>query len=243
MREELAVKNLRDLKEVFDKFGVRYWLEHGTLLGAVRDGRIIEWDTDIDLGTMDDNWGKIISSIPELEERGFGVYLDNFKIYKNVFAKYIGIYRVECPASVSVYHVKGENAWMIVDDPTNLISRSLKILYYLLSFQKPYVRPKWNSVVKVVERCLSLLPPKSKRLLSDAVLQVWKRSGLKFFLIVTPKRYFEKLGTIKFYGMTFNIPSNVEDYLKYHYGNDWKTPKKMWEWRKEDGTVRPLTAR
>jgi hypothetical protein len=63
-----------------------------------------------------------------------------------------------------------------------------------------------------------------------------RRSHVNFLLIV-PKRYFENLGTIKFYGMTFNIPFDVEDYLKYHYGEDWKMPKKKWDSFKDDRAV------
>lgn len=35
---------------LLEKFNVRYWLEGGSLLGAARDGRIIDWDYDIDIG-------------------------------------------------------------------------------------------------------------------------------------------------------------------------------------------------
>ncbi|KFP26047.1 Fukutin-related protein, partial [Colius striatus] len=35
---------------VLEEAGVRYWLEGGSLLGAVRSGDIIPWDYDVDLG-------------------------------------------------------------------------------------------------------------------------------------------------------------------------------------------------
>lgn len=41
-----------------DAAGVRYWLEGGSLLGAVRDGDIIPWDYDIDLGVFAEDVGK-----------------------------------------------------------------------------------------------------------------------------------------------------------------------------------------
>ena len=36
--------------DILDRFEVRYWLEGGSLLGAARNGEIIEWDYDIDIG-------------------------------------------------------------------------------------------------------------------------------------------------------------------------------------------------
>ena len=64
--------------------------------------------------------------------------------------------------------------------------------------------------------------------------------GCKFYVWATPKHFFERLRSIEFYGMTFNSPSDVEDYLKYHYGQDWKTPKRKWAAWEQDGGVRVL---
>ena len=33
------------------------------------------------------------------------------------------------------------------------------------------------------------------------------------------------------------IPSNVEEYLEFRYGKDWKVPKKEWEWWNDDGAA------
>eukprot|EP00047_Mylnosiga_fluctuans_P007430 m.253338 g.253338 ORF g.253338 m.253338 type:complete len:497 (+) comp18279_c0_seq1:246-1736(+) len=40
----------RHVFEILDRDGVRYWLEGGSLLGAARDGDIIPWDYDVDVG-------------------------------------------------------------------------------------------------------------------------------------------------------------------------------------------------
>jgi len=40
---------------------------------------------------------------------------------------------------------------------------------------------------------------------------------------IVPSYFFEELGTIEFYGMTFNCPRALDGYLRYKYG-DWKTP-------------------
>jgi lipopolysaccharide cholinephosphotransferase len=236
MREELAVENLMDVKEVFDERGIRYWLDWGTLLGAVREGKMIEWDHDIDLGTMDDNLEKIVSIFPELEKRGFSVMFINLPFREGIYFERFG-----CHMCIIWYRVKGKYALSgILIWPKNLLAKGLYSLYSLLLFPKGYllVSSKFQSTVRMLSYCLSLLLG-LKKPLSDVVWLIVRRTCKRAFQIIIPKRYFEKLGTIKFCGMTFNTPSNVEDYLKYHYGKDWKTPKKEWKFEM-DGAVREL---
>src|SRR3990167_7741422 len=55
------VKDLETIKEVFDKFGVPFYIVYGAVLGLHRDGDFIEHDDDIDLAVCwgrEDNTGK-----------------------------------------------------------------------------------------------------------------------------------------------------------------------------------------
>jgi hypothetical protein len=67
-----------------------------------------------------------------------------------------------------------------------------------------------------------------------------RANGSRFGQIIVPKHFFEKLEATRFCGMTFNIPSDVEDYLEYHYGENWKTPKKEWKFEM-DNAVKTFT--
>jgi fukutin len=57
----------------------------------------------------------------------------------------------------------------------------------------------------------------------------WKNTPKGLNLI---KYYYDKfeLSEIKFKGNIFNIPTNTEKYIMTKYGEDWKTPKKNWDW-------------
>ena len=59
-------------------------------------------------------------------------------------------------------------------------------------------------------------------------------------MAVAPKHYFEKLDKIEFYGMEFNIPNNVQDYLRFKYGENWRIPDRKWDYR-NDGAAKPIT--
>lgn len=44
----------------FDAAGIRWWLEGGSLLGAVRNGDLIPWDYDVDVGIRREDIGKCL---------------------------------------------------------------------------------------------------------------------------------------------------------------------------------------
>ncbi|OTF72094.1 fukutin-related protein-like protein, partial [Euroglyphus maynei] len=44
---------------LLEKFKIRYWLEGGSLLGAARNGQIIDWDYDIDIGIYQEDMNKL----------------------------------------------------------------------------------------------------------------------------------------------------------------------------------------
>jgi len=55
--KEIRNKSLQmfhDVTELLEEHNIRYWLDFGTLLGAVREGRTIPYDGDFDISTIDD---------------------------------------------------------------------------------------------------------------------------------------------------------------------------------------------
>lgn len=49
MNLESAKQTFFEIKEVLDNLGIKLYLNHGILLGAIRDNAFIPWDKDIDL--------------------------------------------------------------------------------------------------------------------------------------------------------------------------------------------------
>lgn len=44
--KKLALQYIAQVITIFDTLGMPYWIEYGTLLGAVREGGFIPWDSN-----------------------------------------------------------------------------------------------------------------------------------------------------------------------------------------------------
>lgn len=55
---------LRDIDKVCREHGIRYFLDSGTLLGAVRHGGFIPWDDDVDLGMPRRDYERFLKVAP-----------------------------------------------------------------------------------------------------------------------------------------------------------------------------------
>jgi phosphorylcholine metabolism protein LicD len=70
---ENAKECLLLVKKIFDKHDVKFWLIYGTLLGAIREGDLIPWDRDLDIGVFESEAEKRWPAILELLDSGFQV--------------------------------------------------------------------------------------------------------------------------------------------------------------------------
>lgn len=64
-----AHKLLRRSCEVLEELGIHYWLDFGTLLGFIRENKIIDWDKDLDLSVRyesDEKMEQMIQALSKL---------------------------------------------------------------------------------------------------------------------------------------------------------------------------------
>lgn len=237
-RQDVIVENLKDIKDVFDCNDIQCWLDWGTLLGAMRSGKIIEWDHDADLGVTENNLEKMIYSFSEIEKKGFTIIRAPISASELTFRRY----------------GYGVDIWLYYPVDNDLLATS----YYMLStdwkahmwwFLWRLVGPGYGEAdlpqkgAKSITKCcfqhsLKMFPNGIKK---SIVKLITKRLVNGNYILrkeaVAPQHFLEKFKTISFYGKTFHVPSNSEGYLEYKYGATWKTPIKEWNPWTTDGSV------
>lgn len=62
---------LKDVGALLDGAGIRWWIDYGTVLGYVRNGGLIPWDKDTDLGILAEDRQKLLDLRPEIEKLGY----------------------------------------------------------------------------------------------------------------------------------------------------------------------------
>ncbi len=64
---------MKDVHETLDKYKIDYWIEGGTLLGAVRHGGVIPFDDDLDINIDHRDELRLQEIFPELEKLGYTI--------------------------------------------------------------------------------------------------------------------------------------------------------------------------
>lgn len=234
MDEKEAIYALKNIKKILEEEEVEFWLDCGTLLGAVRDGKFIPWDMDIDLGAYRTEYEKVkkaMKKIPEdqdtkCDRRSAKIYYTNFDIE-------ITLYGIDGKYAIRHYK-KVDHPYFIgvLESIAKLIENNNK---------RNVIRASKNIPIPITAffaDTMSKLPLKIKEKLIIVCRNIHDKFSTESRVEVKiPKKYFKKLSKITFYGMEFNAPCPIENYLEYRYGEDWKTPKKDYVYYEDDQAI------
>jgi lipopolysaccharide cholinephosphotransferase len=119
---------MKDIHDTFEAVGLKYWIDGGTLLGAVRHGGLIPWDDDLDIQI--DSKDKDIfltKAVPILSFLGYRIFgeWDSMKdFYKiQMMPRGIDLQKDEVPPTCDVFIAYQKNGGMILPQWKN----SLKV--------------------------------------------------------------------------------------------------------------------
>ena len=217
----LAFKDLSTFKKFCDEYGITFWLDDGTLLGAVRNGQFIPWEGDIDLGTTEHDIKKVYENRRYLEDLGYRFFPKQQGygiIGKNLSSK----------IDISSYKFKDDIAYQF-DFERNIFGSFFDLFIFVLNlydgdYKYETIVPR--KTIKKFVHIFSVIPESIRMKIIDVSNVLYDKIGKsKLIVLKTPKYHFDKLLKIKFYDEIFNSPCDIENYLKNLYGSDWRIPK------------------
>lgn len=226
----LAFKDLSTFKKFCNKYDITFWLDDGTLLGAVRSGKFIPWEGDIDLGTTEDDIKKIYDNRKYLEDLGYRIFpkQQGYAIIgKNLSSK----------IDISSYKFKDDIAYQY-DFERNIFGNFFDLFIFILSLYDgdyKYETTISREAIKIFVRMFSMIPESIRKKTINISDVLYDKIGKNRRIVLkTPKHHFDTLLQIKFYSEFFYTPCDIENYLENLYGPDWRVPKRYSDDKESD---------
>jgi len=218
--------NFITIINLFNGNNIPYWICHGTLLGIVRDNKLIEWDHDIDIAVWADTVKKeyitnLISKANFKLRPGFMVKDDIISFDKDGGR----IVDINFYNKIKSETNQKEMAYVYWFVPKNILMK----LIDAISISDKY-NGKFKKLIKFFGFMQKLMLKLKKSLINNNFF--YKEAGY-----TEPLELVQNIKKIKFHGLEIKVPSQAEKYLEYLYGPDWETPKRNYSWFKDSPSI------
>ena len=242
--KKIQVDILSNIDSFCKKNNIKYWLDYGTLLGAVRHSGYIPWDDDIDIGMMREDYDKFLKEYNNYSKKYQVLSCEYDKDYLFPFAKVIDTNTIlyepdEDGIKIGVYVdiFVHDNASDIDKNNTDnykkrdfynklRIAQIFPNMYDKTSMKKKILRffintylkffPKNYYTRKIAENSQRFSKEKTKRI-ADFIAP---------YELVVDKKLFKDLIDVTFEKKKYPAPIGYDEYLKIIYKDYMKLPPK-----------------
>lgn len=239
MNAKVGTEVLLGVKKILDEKNIEFWLDYGTLLGAVRAGAFIPSDNDIDIAVRREDIPKVIRKKKFFRKAGYEMFYSDTDIELKKNGCYIGI---------SSYDIRGKKAYKRVpkDYEYNPFGRAMWYAWHALMVPnycdlKERKQSKGGKAFAILVAILVKSVPYFVR-----EQWVWfvdrmkEKYGAEWTEFSVPSKYFASFTTVSFCGEQFVVPELYEEYLVARYGNDWRVPISNEKWTRKDRAEQQL---
>lgn len=229
--KKVMLKLLIEFDRICSKHKLTYWLDFGTLLGAVRHQGFIPWDDDIDVSMPRKDYEKLTEIIQkELPKDMAYQHRDIDPEYNRDYSKLKDL--------KSIYHevfYVGSYKGIFIDIfPSDIIDgkykKSIKLLerYNAVNPFKKWFPSKRNRLIHILLAPTLLLRPMIRKLMKKVALNPKGNYYTKSLDVdvygVYKKEYCDELIELTFEKHKFKVPKNFDGVLTALYGDYMKLP-------------------
>lgn len=232
---------LKEIDRICEKHDIKWWINYGTLLGAVRHKGFIPWDDDCDISMLRDDYEKFMLVAPE--ELGKDFFLQT-KATDPFYPKQLTKIRLNNTVLVEVDENVGEkyHQGIFVDificDYYPCYAKGLLQIFQIMpgirQIRKKYPR---GSIMRAVLGILTAIPYTVHSLMEKLFNFIWSFSrrnrNLKYLatevclcdgIVHEPKNVFPLKRELCFEGNIFPTPNNYDAVLRNEYGDYMQMP-------------------
>ena len=227
---EIQMANLALLKEVdaiFKQCRISYWLDGGTLIGAIRHKGFVPWDDDIDLLMLRKDYENVIDIIAK-NTKNPDIYAEYYRMKTHPSVIFIKVRHKKCPhLFVDIFPADVYGRGLSVEEQDKRADKIIEIRKELAKTVSADVSDR---------ELLELINKTTKeRILKDAIpdeLQncdiIWGIDFPHFHhnLFMNYNNIFP-LKQVEFEGVMLPIPNNYDYYLKQSFGDYMAYPDKL----------------
>lgn len=234
---------LLDIDKICRENDIKYFLAGGTLLGAIRHGKFIPWDDDVDVMMLREDYDKFLSVVkdklpkhlflqtPITDPTSHSVFT-RIRINDTLFA-------TEFTSRFEEMH-NGIFIDIVCHDKTANSKLMQKLHIFMTLFTRSMVFNKWKGtpmnyggkhkiICKIATFLKNILPMRFLERIQDKVISFYKNSKKSKYLYdgmgrnlrrgVFPSYYLDEVELIDFAGKKLPVPKEYDKYLTYLYGD------------------------
>ena len=218
---------------------IKYYMDGGTLLGAVRHGGFIPWDDDIDITMPREDFNKFIDAVSNLNSSDYALgwittnkkyYLPFAKVYKKntifIDDDLLGS-KVQTGIFIDIFpldYLNKNNFWVKFKRKVVLGIGAIRY-YKIASFKTGKFKKIFSCLVSFLfnQKCLNKMQTKLvvKRKSKKTKYIAHFFDVYSFSHIVYPISFFDSSVNIKFEGIDFCAPSEYDGLLRIIFGDDY----------------------
>ena len=210
--QNLMLEILKNVHELCEKHGIKYFLDAGTLIGAVRHKGFIPWDDDVDIGMLREDYNKFIQIAKN--EMPDHLFLQTFET-----DKYYNIYPTPCKVRY--------NNTLFLEAGVNEDSRMNNGVFIdVLTYDS---LPKHRFVYKI-QRIISFNILKSFKMLRDKPERLSFKNRITFSFYRVVVKIFPNKRRLKFFDYLTKWNDENSEYMGYGVDTYWS----QYVYKKED---------